>query len=91
MKEYRAELLAKSLAGHDKDQIYVVIKEEEEFFWLADGKRRLLESPKKKKQKHVQIIKHLPEDVKEQMNHMTLDAHVRNVIKQYTKNQDNED
>lgn len=47
---------AKSKAGHDKDQIYVIIKEEGEYVYLVDGKIRPLHKPKKKKKKHVQFI-----------------------------------
>ncbi|MBQ9989903.1 MAG: KOW domain-containing RNA-binding protein [Lachnospiraceae bacterium] len=51
-------LLASSLAGHDKNKIYLIIKEEEDWFWLADGKDRRLENPKKKNKKHVQLIRY---------------------------------
>lgn len=47
---------AKSKAGHDKDEIFVIINIEEEYLYLADGKLRTLEKLKKKKQKHVQPI-----------------------------------
>ncbi len=50
-------MFATSLAGHDKGQIYVIIKEEDEYVYLADGHIRKVEKPKKKKKKHVQIIK----------------------------------
>lgn len=47
----------KSKAGHDKEHIYIIVKEENEYVYLADGKIRTLENPKKKKKKHIQIIK----------------------------------
>ena len=50
-------MLARSKAGHDKDQIFVIIKTEQEYVYLADGKTRTVCRPKKKKQKHIQIIK----------------------------------
>ena len=50
-------MLARSKAGHDKDQIFVIIKTEQEYVYLADGKTRTVSRPKKKKQKHIQIIK----------------------------------
>ena len=59
MKEYRSEMLAVSRAGHDKGTVYVVLAADDTYFWLADGTRRLLEKPKKKKQMHVQVIRHL--------------------------------
>ena len=42
----------------------------------------------KKKQMHVQMIKHLPAEVLEQMQSMTLDAHVRKVLKSYNRSED---
>lgn len=47
---------AKSKAGHDKDQIYVIIKEDPEYVYLMDGKIKTVDKPKKKKKKHIQII-----------------------------------
>jgi len=47
---------AKSKAGHDKDQIYVIVREEEEYVYLLDGRLRKGQNPKKKKRKHIQII-----------------------------------
>ena len=49
--------MAKSLAGHDKDRIYIIIEETKEYVWLCDGALRKLENPKRKKGKHVQLIK----------------------------------
>jgi len=48
--------MAKSLAGHDKDEIFVIIAEAGEYSFLVDGKNRLLEKPKRKNKKHIQII-----------------------------------
>ena len=39
---------AVSKAGHDKDSIYVIIKEEADMVYLADGRHKPLEKPKKK-------------------------------------------
>ena len=50
-------LLASSKAGHDKDKIYVIIREEKEYVWLADGKFKTYAEPKKKRKKHIQVIK----------------------------------
>lgn len=55
-----AGLLARSKQGHDKGELFLVIREEDPYVFLADGKSRTLEKPKKKKKKHVQIIKKRP-------------------------------
>ena len=50
-------MFAISKAGHDKGQMYLIVKEEEEFFYLADGRNRGIERPKKKRKKHLQLVK----------------------------------
>ena len=47
---------AKSKAGHDKNQIYVILKEDTEYVYLVDGKLKTIDKPKKKRKKHIQII-----------------------------------
>lgn len=56
MTEWKKGMLAKSKAGHDKDNIYIVIREEGAYVYLADGEGRTWENPKKKRKKHVQPI-----------------------------------
>jgi len=48
---------AASLAGHDKNQIYIIIKEDDEYVYLSDGRLKSIHAPKKKNKKHIQIIK----------------------------------
>lgn len=50
-------MFAISKAGHDKDQMYIIVKEEGDFFYLADGRIRGVERPKKKRKKHLQVVK----------------------------------
>ena len=56
---------AKSLSGHDKNQYYFVFEKDADFLFLVNGTNRSLEKPKKKNEKHVQIIKKLPVAVEE--------------------------
>lgn len=51
------EMFAISKAGHDKGQMYVILKEEGKYLYLVDGKTRGVDNPKKKKKKHVQPVK----------------------------------
>jgi hypothetical protein len=57
--------LARSLSGHDKDRVYVVLKEEGSYVWLADGRLRLMAAPKKKNRRHIQPIVYVPEEVRD--------------------------
>ncbi|MCC8102536.1 MAG: KOW domain-containing RNA-binding protein [Clostridiales bacterium] len=56
---------------------------EKDYLLLSDGRRRTLEHPKKKKVKHMQMITHLPQSLSCQMREITLDAHVRKILKEY--------
>lgn len=49
--------MAASLAGHDKQKIYIIIEETKDAVVLVDGECRPLSKPKKKKKKHIQVIK----------------------------------
>lgn len=75
--------LVKSLSGHDKNQYYFVLDKEADFFLLVNGTNRTLEKPKKKNEKHVQIIKKLPavieEILAEEQNNLT----IKKAIKAY--------
>lgn len=57
-------MLARSLAGHEKDRLYIIIQQNAEYVWLVDGKNRTMDKPKKKKKKHIQVIHRIPEPVK---------------------------
>ncbi len=45
--------VVRSAAGHDKGDLFLILREEGDFVWLADGKRAKIETPKKKRRKHV--------------------------------------
>ena len=80
--------LASSKAGHDKNRIYVIIKEDSEYVWLADGNLKTVEKPNKKKKKHIQPIKSF---YNEEMRNLLLegkqvtDLQIMMVLKNYKK------
>ena len=88
MEQYHAEMLAVSLAGHDKGKCCVVLGQENGFFLLSDGKYKPLERPKKKNQKHVQLIRHLPQEIAGKMDRISQDADVKEVLKLYRRRSD---
>jgi len=49
-------ILAKSKAGHDAGNIYIIVETDAQYVYLVDGKIRTLDRPKRKKRKHVQPI-----------------------------------
>lgn len=58
-------MLAFSKAGHDKDRVYMIIDQDETFVYLCDGRLRTVDKPKRKKYKHIQIIKKISDEVRE--------------------------
>ena len=57
----------KSLAGHDKNQYYIVISDEGKSVTMANGTTRKVDDPKRKNKKHVQagktpLFRSLPTD-----------------------------
>ena len=47
--DYKPGGLVKSLAGHDKDNLFIILKEQGEYLFIADGITRTAHRPKKKK------------------------------------------
>lgn len=47
--------VVKSIAGHDKNCYFIVVKVEEGYVNIADGKERKLEKPKRKSIKHILV------------------------------------
>lgn len=78
--------LAVSRAGHDKDNMYVIVKEEANWVYLADGKLKPLEKPKKKNKKHIQVIKKLPKEITEVFTQENFrNEEIKRAIKLYQK------
>ena len=61
-------ILAKSKAGHDKNHIYLVMKRQDDIVYLVNGKTRTCDNPKKKKLKHVQLIKRTDDTITGRIN-----------------------
>ena len=72
---------AKSLAGHDRNQIYLIVRSDERFLYLANGTTKTLEAPKKKNRSHLQLIKRLPSEVTDCLLHEITDTTIKRAIK----------
>ena len=83
---------AKTKAGHDKNQIYFLLKEDEEYVYLVNGTTKPLEKPKKKNRKHIQLIKNLPIKITKIIEAGMTNENVKRAIKIYQKlRQESED
>lgn len=87
MEEIKAGMLARSKAGHDKDQLYVIIKADPEYVYLVDGKYRPLQKPKKKNQKHIQVIKRVSGSLQEKIKNgaIIIDEEIKRELKEYVQ------
>lgn len=87
MIKYETGGLAVSLAGHDKDEIFIILREDGEYVYLVDGKYRTLEKPKCKKKKHLQPIHEKDETLSKKLidgEHVT-DEEIKYFIKCYKR------
>lgn len=56
MAEFKTAGLVKSLAGHDKGELYIIISVQEEYVSLSEGRKHPISKPKRKNKKHLQLI-----------------------------------
>lgn len=79
--------LAKAKAGHDKNQVYVVVDEIDEYYLVANGETKLIAKPKKKKKIHLQIIKVLTPEVHEISDSIEKldDLSIKRILKVYNR------
>ena len=84
-------MLATSKAGHDKNQVYVILEETNDFYLIANGTTKPIAKPKKKKKIHLQIIKNLPSEVLDEVQNLNAldDIAIKRILKVYNRrNQD---
>ena len=63
MKEYGIGMMARSLAGHDRGKMYMILSQYEQYVYLSYGVYRTVGKLKKKKKKHIQIDCRIPEEI----------------------------
>ncbi|BBF44424.1 hypothetical protein lbkm_3137 [Lachnospiraceae bacterium KM106-2] len=84
---YELGQIVKSLAGHDKEEIFVIIKVDGEYVYLVDGKVRTIEKPKYKKCKHIQSMEYIDAYLVSKMQQgVLMNSDVRNAIKKFIAN-----
>ena len=84
-------MLATSKAGHDRNQVYVILEEENDFYVVANGTTKPIAKPKKKKKIHLQLIKKIPSEVLEEIQEVNTmdDLTIKRILKVYNRrNQD---
>ncbi|SCZ76598.1 hypothetical protein [Pseudobutyrivibrio xylanivorans] len=84
-------MLATSKAGHDRNQVYVIIEENNDFYMIANGTTKPVAKPKKKKKIHLQLIKNIPSEVLDEIQDKEAldDITIKRILKVYNRrNQD---
>ena len=76
---------AKSLSGHDRNQIYLILKDEERSVQLVNGTTRTLAAPKRKNRRHIQRIINIPAEAAECLAGEWTDITVKRAIKVYRR------
>ena len=80
--------LVRSLAGHDRGEIFLVVAEEGRFVALTDGSGRSGGKPKRKNIRHLALLKNgYPAQITEKIRSGEVpgDDEVRRVIREYKK------
>jgi len=86
-----------SKAGRDKNRYFIIIeKADENYVYIVDGDMRRIEKPKKKKIKHLQVVKNFPspstelEVIREKIHtsQRITDAEIRKCLQGLTRNSD---
>lgn len=68
MIRYETGTMVRSLAGHDKDRLFIIIQSDQEYVYLVDGQLRTVNKPKRKKKKHVQWIGNCDVGIKKKLD-----------------------
>ncbi len=79
--------LARSLAGHDRGRLYVIINENCDRVFVADGVHSHISSSKSKNIRHIQRIKDLSQDVEDLIREAKLDSDLVHILRVYRKEQ----
>jgi len=85
-------MFARSMAGHDKGELYVIISDNGSTVTLSDGRLKKVKSPKIKNKKHVVIIKKkYDETLKEKIEKgdKAVNEAIKRAIKLYQREEEN--
>lgn len=82
---YELGSLVVSKAGHDKGEVFVILKSESEYVYLMDGKNRTFEKPKKKNIKHIQLVNYKDKNLAEKQlkQEKIINEDIKRAIKLY--------
>ncbi|MDO4301683.1 MAG: hypothetical protein Q4D26_09875 [Clostridia bacterium] len=74
-----------SKSGRDKGRAFIVYDYNDTYVFIVDGDLRKLEKPKKKKKIHIQISKHIDEEIKNKLENelYILNSDIKKALAKY--------
>lgn len=93
MKEHEFGTIVTSIAGHDKNKHFILLKTDSNYGYLVDGKSRTLKNPKKKNLKHIQFTSNKVLDIydEEKKHIIVTNEQIKRAIKIYNRNKCSKD
>ena len=83
MQNVEKGLIVRTISGHDKNEVFIVIDMDCRHAYLSNGKNRPFDNPKKKNIKHI-IKVGLSKEILDLINNKKLDnSHIIRVLKDY--------
>lgn len=83
MVEFKEAGLVKSLAGRDKDELYIIISVQGEYVYLSDGRKHPLSKQKRKNRKHLQLTSEYDETLRKKLTEgaMVSDGEIEGLLR----------
>lgn len=84
-ERYQFARFASSKAGHDKNQLYIILDAVDDYVYVVDGRLKTLEKPKRKNIRHIQIINDIDVELvrKKKNNEIISNEDIKKAIKLY--------
>lgn len=83
MERFEPGMFVWSRAGHDNGQLYVILRVDGEYLFLTDGRLKPIEKPKKKKKKHVQVIRQIDPEFAGMSEATIKNEDIRRIIRRF--------
>ena len=82
---YQKGQIVFSKCGRDKGRAFIVYDYNDDYVFIVDGDLRKLEKPKKKKKIHIQISKHIDEEIRNKIEDelYLLNSDIRKALAKY--------
>lgn len=82
MSDVKIGAYARSKAGHDAGKIYVINYIDKEYVFLVDGRIRTIDNPKRKKVKHIEVLRRSDLELVRKINLQTVkDEEIKRSLK----------